>query len=77
MKRREFLIRAAAVAAVGNTRRAWAQGVSQADPAKLARIAVTAITFLNQLGYKGLFSIEVNNGHEGIRPIYDIVLANI
>lgn len=37
----------------------------------------TAIKFLNGLGYKGLYTIEVNNGHEGIKPVFDIVMANI
>jgi hypothetical protein len=38
----------------------------------------TALRFLvNDLGYTGLFSIEVNNGHEGVRNIYNIVLDTI
>src|SRR5262245_2985751 len=38
----------------------------------------TAIQFLiKELGDKGLFSIEVNNGHEGIKPIYELILANL
>jgi hypothetical protein len=37
----------------------------------------TCVKFLqNELGYKGLYTIEVN-GHEGTKRIYDIVLANI
>jgi hypothetical protein len=38
----------------------------------------TAIKFLeNDLGYKGLYTIEANNGHEGTQPIYDVVVATL
>jgi hypothetical protein len=38
----------------------------------------TALRFMiGNLGYTGLFSIEVNNGHEGVRNIYNIVLDTI
>lgn len=38
----------------------------------------TAIKFLeHDLGYKGLYTIEASNGHEGTQPIYDVVVANI
>src|SRR5688572_557829 len=36
----------------------------------------TAMRFLEgELGYKGLYTIEANGGHEGTRPIYDVVIA--
>jgi hypothetical protein len=38
----------------------------------------TAIKFLEgDLKYKGLYTIEANNGHEGTRPIYDVVVATL
>jgi hypothetical protein len=38
----------------------------------------TAIKFLeHDLGYKGLYTIEANNGHEGTQPIYDVVVATL
>ena len=38
----------------------------------------TAIKFLeHDLGYKGLYTIEASNGHEGTQAIYDVVIANI
>ena len=38
----------------------------------------TAIKFLeNDLKYKGLYTIEANNGHEGTQPIYDVVVATL
>jgi hypothetical protein len=38
----------------------------------------TAIRYLeNELGYKGLYTIEANNAHEGTQPIYDVVVATL
>src|SRR6476619_7326701 len=38
----------------------------------------TAIKFLEQdLGYKGLYTIEAGNGHEGTQPIYDVVVETL
>jgi hypothetical protein len=38
----------------------------------------TAMKYLEQeLGYKGLYTIEAGNGHEGTRPIYDVVVATL
>ena len=38
----------------------------------------TAIKYLeSELGYKGLYTIEANNGHEGTQPIYDVVVATL
>ncbi len=38
----------------------------------------TAIKFLeHDLAYKGLYTIEANNGHEGTQPIYDVVVATL
>jgi hypothetical protein len=38
----------------------------------------TAIKYLEkQLGYKGLYTIEANNSHEGTQPIYDVVVATL
>ena len=38
----------------------------------------TAIKFLeHDLGYKGLYTIEAGNGHEGTQPIYDVVVATV
>ena len=38
----------------------------------------TAIKYLeNDLGYKGLYTIEAGNGHEGTQPIYDVVVATL
>jgi hypothetical protein len=38
----------------------------------------TAIKFLElDLGYKGLYTIEAGNGHEGTQPIYDVVVATL
>jgi hypothetical protein len=36
----------------------------------------TAIKYLeNDLGWKGLYTIEANGGHAGTKPIYDVVIA--
>ena len=38
----------------------------------------TAIKYLeSELGYKGLYTIEANNSHEGTQPIYDVVVATL
>ena len=38
----------------------------------------TAIRFLeHELRYKGLYTIESNNAHEGTREIYDVVVATL
>ncbi|MEO8077424.1 MAG: hypothetical protein ABI818_13925, partial [Acidobacteriota bacterium] len=38
----------------------------------------TAIKFLeHDLGYKGLYTIEASNGHEGTQPIYDVIVATL
>lgn len=38
----------------------------------------TAIRFLEgELGYKGLYTIEASNGHEGTQQIYDAVVATL
>lgn len=38
----------------------------------------TAIRFLEgELGYKGLYTIEASNSHEGTRAIYDVVVATL
>ena len=38
----------------------------------------TAIKFLEgELGYKGLYTIEASNGHEGTQQIYDVVVATL
>lgn len=38
----------------------------------------TAINFLeHDLGYKGLYTIEASNGHEGTQAIYDVVVATL
>jgi hypothetical protein len=38
----------------------------------------TAIKYLEgELGYKGLYTIEANNSHEGTQPIYDVVVATL
>jgi hypothetical protein len=38
----------------------------------------TVIRFLEKdLGYKGLYTIEANNAHEGTKPIYDVVVATL
>jgi hypothetical protein len=38
----------------------------------------TAIKFLeHDLGYKGLYTIEASNGHEGTKQIYDVVVATL
>jgi hypothetical protein len=38
----------------------------------------TAIKFLEtDLKYRGLYTIEANNGHEGTKPIYDVVVATL
>ena len=38
----------------------------------------TAIKFLeHDLGYKGLYTIEASNGHEGTQEIYDVVVATL
>ena len=35
-----------------------------------------AVRFTESLGYRGLYSIEVN-GHPGVRQVYSIILANV
>jgi len=38
----------------------------------------TAINYLERdLGYKGLYTIEASNGHEGTQQIYDVVVATL
>ena len=38
----------------------------------------TAIKFLeHDLGYKGLYTIEASNGHEGTQQIYDVIVATL
>ena len=38
----------------------------------------TAIKFLEKdLGYKGLYTIESSQGHEGTKQIYDVVVATL
>ena len=38
----------------------------------------TAIKYLEgELKYKGLYTIEASNGHEGTQPIYDVVVATL
>jgi hypothetical protein len=38
----------------------------------------TAMRYLEgELGYKGLYTIEASNGHEGTRAIYDVVVATL
>lgn len=38
----------------------------------------TAIRFLEkELGYKGLYTIEASNAHEGTKEIYDVVVATL
>jgi hypothetical protein len=38
----------------------------------------TAINFLeHDLGYKGLYTIEASNGHEGTQAIYEVVVATV
>jgi hypothetical protein len=38
----------------------------------------TAIKYLEgELGYKGLYTIEAGNGHEGTQPIFDVVVATL
>ncbi len=38
----------------------------------------TAIKFLeHDLGYRGLYTIEASNGHEGTQAIYDVVVATV
>ena len=38
----------------------------------------TAIKYLEgELKYKGLYTIEAGNGHEGTQPIYDVVVATL
>ncbi len=38
----------------------------------------TAIKYLeNELGYKGLYTIEASNSHEGTQAIYDVVVATL
>jgi hypothetical protein len=38
----------------------------------------TAIKYLeNDLGYKGLYTIETGNGHEGTQQIYDVTVATL
>jgi hypothetical protein len=38
----------------------------------------TAIKYLEgELKYKGLYTIEAGNGHEGTQPVYDVVVATV
>ena len=38
----------------------------------------TAMRYLEgELGYKGLYTIEAGNSHEGTRQIYDVVVATL
>jgi len=38
----------------------------------------TAIRFLeHELGYKGIYTIESSQGHEGTKEIYDVVVATL
>ena len=38
----------------------------------------TTIRYLEgDLGYKGLYTIEASNSHEGTRQIYDVVVATL
>jgi hypothetical protein len=38
----------------------------------------TAMKYLEKdLGYKGLYTIEANGGHQGTKPIYDVVVATL
>jgi hypothetical protein len=38
----------------------------------------TEIKFLeHELGYKGLYTIESSNGHEGTKEIYDVIVASV
>jgi sugar phosphate isomerase/epimerase len=38
----------------------------------------TALKFMTKdLGYTGLFSIEANGGHEAVRNVYSVIVANI
>lgn len=38
----------------------------------------TAIKYLEgDLGYKGLYTIEASNGHEGTKEIYDVIVATL
>jgi len=38
----------------------------------------TVIRYLEgELGYKGLYTIEASNSHEGTRQIYDVVVATL
>jgi hypothetical protein len=38
----------------------------------------TAMRYLEgELGYKGLYTIEASNGHEGTRAIYEVVIATL
>jgi hypothetical protein len=38
----------------------------------------TAIKYLEgEVGYKGLYTIEASNSHEGTQAIYDVVVATL
>jgi hypothetical protein len=38
----------------------------------------TAMKYLEgELGYKGLYTIEASNGHEGTQQIYDVIVATL
>jgi hypothetical protein len=38
----------------------------------------TAMKYLEKdLGYKGLYTIEANGGHQGTKAIYDVVVATL
>lgn len=38
----------------------------------------TAIKFLeHDFGYRGAYTIEASNGHEGTQAIYDVVVATV
>jgi len=40
-------------------------------------LATTMRYLEGDLGYKGLYTIEAGNSHEGTRPIYDVVVATL
>ena len=51
---------------------------SHAHPRQPRWDLATAMRFLEgELGYKGLYTIEAGNSHEGTRPIYDVVIATL
>jgi len=86
MKRREFL---AAAAVLAGTPRLSAQPATpiRAKASTLDRIAIMTLNFQQlatairfpegELEYKGLYTIEASNGHEGTHQIYDVVVATL